>query len=266
VCPAAKGDEKIMAGNPPGAAAAYARKKESNRQNNLRYADLGVDFVDIDAAFIEPTTEIGSGTQIGFGVRICGRTVIGKNCLVGDGCRIDESLLEDGVKVDQYASVSKAQIRTGASISQSVVMESEIGASSSIGPFAYIRPGCRIGTGARIGDFVELKNSTVGDHAKVSHLTYVGDADIGAEVNLGCGVVFVNYNGAEKFRSRVGDGAFIGCNVNLISPVEVDSGAYVAAGTTVTRNVSAGSLSVGRAKERIIEGWVAKRGLLKRKE
>lgn len=255
-----------MAGDSTGGAAEYAKKKESNRQNNLRYADSGVDFVDIDAAFIEPTVEIGSGTQIGFGARISGDTVIGKDCLIGDGCRIDESHLEDGVKVDQYASLSKTRVRAGASIMQSIVMESEIGAGSSVGPFAYVRPGCCVGADVRVGDFVELKNSTIGARSKVSHLTYVGDADIGAGVNLGCGVVFVNYNGIEKFRSRVGDGAFIGCNVNLISPVEVDSGAYIAAGTTVTRNVSAGSLSVGRAKERIVEGWVEKRGLLKRKE
>jgi bifunctional UDP-N-acetylglucosamine pyrophosphorylase/glucosamine-1-phosphate N-acetyltransferase len=113
-----------------------------------------------------------------------------------------------------------------------------------------------------VGDFVEVKNSSLGRGSKASHLTYIGDSDVGDNVNLGCGVVFVNYDGKSKHRSTVRDGAFIGCNVNIVSPVTVGEGAYVAAGTTLTRDVPEGALAVGRAKERNIDGWVARRGLL----
>jgi bifunctional UDP-N-acetylglucosamine pyrophosphorylase/glucosamine-1-phosphate N-acetyltransferase len=132
-----------------------------------------------------------------------------------------------------------------------------------VGPFAYIRPGSIIGNHCRIGDFVEIKNSSIGDRTKVSHLTYVGDADLGSGINVGCGVVFVNYDGREKHRSVVDDGVFIGCNVNIISPVKVGEGAYIAAGGTVTSDVPSGALHVAREREKYIEGWVERRGLLK---
>ena len=112
--------------------------------------------------------------------------------------------------------------------------------------------------------FVEIKNSKLGDGAKASHLTYVGDSDVGEKVNLGCGVVFVNYDGSKKARSVVEDGAFIGCNVNLISPVNVGKGAYVAAGSTITEDVPDGALYVARARSKTLEGWVEKRGILKK--
>ncbi|MPN50577.1 Bifunctional protein GlmU [bioreactor metagenome] len=137
-----------------------------------------------------------------------------------------------------------------------------MGNNTNIGPFAYLRPGSVIGNDVKVGDFVEVKNSSVGDGTKASHLTYIGDSDVGENVNIGCGVIFVNYDGKEKHRSVVKSGSFVGCNVNLVSPVVVEEGAYVAAGTTVTRNVPKGALCVGRAREKNIEGWVARRGLL----
>ncbi|MDD4285825.1 MAG: DapH/DapD/GlmU-related protein, partial [Eubacteriales bacterium] len=123
-----------------------------------------------------------------------------------------------------------------------------------------------IGDNVKIGDFVEIKNSVIGDGTKVPHLTYVGDADLGQNINLGCGVVFVNYDGSTKHRSTVEDRAFIGCNTNLISPVTVGEKAYVAAGSTLTKDVPAGALAVARARQENVLGWVEKRGLLDKKK
>ena len=135
-----------------------------------------------------------------------------------------------------------------------------------MGPFAYLRPQSRIGSKCKIGDFVEVKNSTLGDGTKASHLTYIGDSDIGRDVNLGCGVVFVNYDGTNKYRSEVEDGAFIGCNSNLVSPVKVGKGAYIAAGSTVTKDVESDALYIARSRGRELPGWVSARGILKKKK
>jgi bifunctional UDP-N-acetylglucosamine pyrophosphorylase/glucosamine-1-phosphate N-acetyltransferase len=229
-----------------GLGARYSEAAEERRRRNLRLAEGGVVFADIDAAYIGEGVAIGPGTAIGPCVVIEGATRIGADCRIGQNTRIDSSEIGDCVEVEQ-----------------SVIIRSEIGAGARIGPFAYLRPGSAVGEGAKVGDFVEMKNSKLGSRSKASHLTYIGDSDIGEGVNLGCGVVFVNYDGKEKHRSTVGDGAFIGCNVNIISPVDVGSGAYVAAGTTVTQDVPEGSLAVGRAKQRAVEGWVKRRGLLK---
>ncbi|MDR1272302.1 MAG: UDP-N-acetylglucosamine diphosphorylase [Clostridiales Family XIII bacterium] len=216
---------------------------DRQKEINLSFAEKGVIFEDIHNAYIEEGVTIGSGTYIGPGVIIKGGTAIGKGCRFPQGGRIEGSEIGDGVTIDN-----------------SVVLESSIGDGTGIGPFAYVRPGSRIGGNVRIGDFVEIKNSTIGDGSKASHLTYVGDADLGQNVNLGCGVVFVNYDGREKHRSAVGDGAFIGCNVNIISPVHIGEGAYIAAGTTVTRDVPAGALAIARSEMVVKEGWTARKG------
>ncbi|MDR2295320.1 MAG: UDP-N-acetylglucosamine diphosphorylase [Clostridiales Family XIII bacterium] len=225
----------------------YREKAEERLRINLRHAENGVRFADIDAAYIDARARIGGGTFIGPCAVIEGETRIGEDCHIGQNTRICDSRLGKGVRIEQ-----------------SVVVESEIGDRVRIGPFAYLRPGSRIGDGAKVGDFVEVKNSSLGPGAKASHLTYIGDSDIGADVNLGCGVVFVNFDGREKHRSVVGDGAFIGCNVNIVSPVVVGEGAYVAAGTTLTKDLPAGALAVGRARQRVLEGWVKRRGPIKR--
>jgi len=139
-----------------------------------------------------------------------------------------------------------------------------VGNETSVGPFAYLRPNSEVGSHCKVGDFVEIKNSRLDDGAKAAHLTYVGDSDVGKKVNLGCGVVFVNYDGSKKYRSVVEDGAFIGCNVNLVSPVHVGKDAYIAAGSTITNDVEDGALYVARSKGKSIEGWVEKRGILKK--
>ena len=140
-----------------------------------------------------------------------------------------------------------------------------MGKGTKVGPFAYLRPGCTIGENCKVGDFVEVKNSSLGDGSKASHLTYIGDSDVGRDVNIGCGVVFVNYDGTNKHRSNIGDGAFIGCNTNLVSPVSVEDGAYIAAGSTITEDVPKDSLAIARQRQRNIEGWAREKGLYKKK-
>ena len=226
-----------------------AEEKEAARLAvNLKHMQVGVFFVDIKAAYIDPEVVIGSGTLIEPGVILQGKTEIGTDCVIGHNTKIVDSVIENEVDIQS-----------------SEIRESTVGSRSKIGPFAYLRPKSHIGEDAKIGDFVEVKNSTVGNGSKASHLTYIGDSDIGEGVNLGCGVVFVNYDGTNKYRSVVKDGAFIGCNTNLISPVTVGESAYVAAGTTITKDVPDGALCIGRAKDSCIKGWVEKRGLLKKK-
>jgi bifunctional UDP-N-acetylglucosamine pyrophosphorylase/glucosamine-1-phosphate N-acetyltransferase len=164
--------------------------------------------------------------------------------MIGQSCRIEGCVIGSGAEVDH-----------------SVLKESRVGENTMVGPFAYIRPGSNIGANCRIGDFVEVKNSNIGDGTKVSHLTYIGDADLGKGINVGCGVVFVNYDGRDKHRSFVGDGAFIGCNVNIISPIRIGPSAYIAAGGTVTCDVPPGALHMARERGRNIENWVERRGL-----
>jgi len=124
-----------------------------------------------------------------------------------------------------------------------------------VGHYGYMRPNTTIGHLARIGDFVEVKNSTIGDYSKASHLSYIGDTDIGNNANIGCGVVTVNYDGAKKHRTTIKDNTFVGCNVNLIAPVTVEEGAYIAAGTTVTKDVPKDALAIGRCRQENKEGW-----------
>ncbi|MDR1247637.1 MAG: UDP-N-acetylglucosamine diphosphorylase [Clostridiales Family XIII bacterium] len=224
----------------------YQNQAAERLRINLGHAENGVLFADISTAYIDARACIGKGSFIGPCTVIEGETRIGENCRVGQNTRICDSCVGNGARIDQ-----------------SVIIESKVGDRAQIGPFAYLRPGSRIGDDAKVGDFVEIKNSSIGTGSKASHLTYIGDSDIGAGVNLGCGVVFVNFDGKEKHRSVVGDGAFIGCNVNIVSPVEVGAGSYVAAGTTLTRSLPEGSLAVGRAKQRVVDGWVKRRGLIK---
>ena len=202
----------------------------------------GVTIIDPRNTYIEASVTIEKDVTIYPGCILEGNTIIGEDSIIGPNTRIKDGKIERGV-----------------SIQNSIVLESSIGEGTSIGPFAYIRPGNKIGKHARIGDFVEIKNSNFGDYSKASHLTYVGDGDIGNNVNLGCGVVFVNYDGKQKYRTYVGDNSFVGCNVNLIAPVRVDNNTYIAAGTTVTKDVPQDSLAIGRARQENKEGWVTKR-------
>jgi bifunctional UDP-N-acetylglucosamine pyrophosphorylase/glucosamine-1-phosphate N-acetyltransferase len=201
----------------------------------------GVTIVDPKNTYIDKSVRIGRDVTIYPGCMLEGSTVIDEDCILGPNTTIRDSVLDRGVQVQN-----------------SIVLDSKIGEETSIGPFAYLRPGNLIGKHARIGDFVEIKNSSFGDYSKASHLAYVGDGDVGANVNLGCGVVFGNYDGKNKNRSVVEDNCFVGCNVNLIAPVTVKKDSYVAAGTTVTQDVPEGSLSIGRARQENKDGWAKK--------
>jgi bifunctional UDP-N-acetylglucosamine pyrophosphorylase/glucosamine-1-phosphate N-acetyltransferase len=227
----------------------YKETENKRRQSNIDRLEQGVIFIDINTAYIDEGVTIGAGTRIGPGVILEGKTVIGKNCLIGHNSRVKDSTIGDNTEIES-----------------SVILESSIGEATKVGPFAFLRPNSSIGSHCKVGDFVEVKNSSMGDGSKASHLTYIGDSDVGKDVNIGCGVVFVNYDGRNKHRSTVKDGAFIGCNTNLISPVIVEEEAYIAAGSTVTTDVPKGSLYVARARGRVLEGWVERRGLLKKKD
>ena len=225
----------------------YEKLERQRISRNLDYLEAGVRFIDIRTAYIDEGVTIGAGTVIYPCVVIEGDVTIGENCTIGQNSRIKDSVIGDDT-----------------SIQSSVILESKVGSGTSVGPFAYLRPNSEVGDGCKVGDFVEIKNSKLGDGAKAAHLTYVGDSDVGERVNLGCGVVFVNYDGSRKYRSVVEDGAFIGCNVNLVSPVHVGKDAYIAAGSTITEDVPDGALYVSRAKGRTLEGWVEKKGILKK--
>ncbi len=230
---------------------ALRRYKEMEAERmaiNVAHLERGVSFVDLNTAYIGKDVKIGAGTLIGPCVTLEGQTVIGENCLIGQNSRIVDSTIEDGVEVQS-----------------SVITRSKVGKNTKLGPFVQLRPDSNIGEGCKIGNFVEVKNSTLGNGTKASHLTYIGDSDVGSEVNLGCGVVFVNYDGSKKYRSTVGDNAFIGCNSNLVSPVHIGNGAYIAAGTTVTEDVDEDALYIGRAKASQKPGWVSAKGILKKK-
>jgi len=225
----------------------YEQLEKERIERNLAYMENGVKFVDLKMAYIDEGVKIGRGTVIYPCVVIEGDVTIGEDCVIGQNSRIVDSQIGDRTTVQS-----------------SVLLESKVGSDTSVGPFAYLRPNSTIGDGCKVGDFVEVKNSSMGDGAKASHLTYIGDSDVGSNVNLGCGVVFVNYDGSKKYRSIVEDGAFIGCNSNLVSPVHVGKGAYVAAGSTITEDVPEGALYVARSRGTVREGWVDKKGILKK--
>ena len=140
-------------------------------------------------------------------------------------------------------------------VNASQLNESTVGAHTTVGPFAYVRPNSKIGDHVKVGDFVEIKNSVIGNGTKISHLTYVGDSDCGERINFGCGTVTTNYDGFKKFRCTIGDDAFIGCNTNLIAPVTVGNGSYIAAGSTITDEVPADSLAIARERQVNKPGW-----------
>ena len=206
-----------------------------------RHLENGVFFIDVNTVYIDPRVKIGRGTTVLPGTVLRGKTVIGSQCEIGPNTMLSNCTVGDGTTVNA-----------------SQCNDSVIGAHTKVGPFAYVRPNCKIGDRVKVGDFVEVKNSVLGDETKVSHLTYVGDSDIGARVNLGCGTVTVNYDGKVKARTVVKDGAFVGCNANLVAPVTVEEGAYVAAGSTITDDVPGGSLAIARNRQENKLHWAEK--------
>ncbi|MDP4181014.1 MAG: bifunctional UDP-N-acetylglucosamine diphosphorylase/glucosamine-1-phosphate N-acetyltransferase GlmU [Bacillota bacterium] len=204
----------------------------------------GVTLIDPASVFIDAGVVIGMDTIVYPGTYIEAGSKIGEDCIIGPNSRIVRST-----------------IGNGSEINNSVIIESKVGMDTHVGPFAYLRPGSDIGSKVKIGDFVEVKKSIIGDNTKVSHLTYIGDAEVGSNVNLGCGVVVVNYDGKKKNKTVIGDNAFVGCNVNLISPVTVKDNAYVAAGSTITEEVPENALAIARSRQVIKEEWVTSKGM-----
>jgi bifunctional UDP-N-acetylglucosamine pyrophosphorylase/glucosamine-1-phosphate N-acetyltransferase len=198
----------------------------------------GVIMMNPDQTYISKDARIGQDTEIHPNTFIEGSTVIGSECVIGPNTKIVESRIADRVHIEQ-----------------STVLQSSIGNDTTVGPYAYIRPNSNIGQKIKIGDFVEIKNATIGDGTKVSHLTYIGDADVGQRVNFGCGTVVVNYDGQNKHRTTIEDDAFIGCNTNLVSPVTVHHKAYTAAGSTITKDVPESALGIARTRQTNIEEW-----------
>lgn len=220
----------------------YTRQQDLIRSVCISYAEKGVLFSSLDGVILCPDAKIGAGTRIGPGVQIRSGVVIGENCVIDAGSILEDTAVGNDCRINAsqiYSSVLKDRV--------------------SVGPYSHVRPGCVLESGCHIGDFVEIKNSSLGANTKASHLTYIGDAAVGENVNFGCGTVVSNYDGKHKHRTEIGDSAFIGCNTNLVAPVKVERGAYTAAGSTITETVPEDSLAISRVKQVNLIGWAAKK-------
>lgn len=209
------------------------------RDNIIKnHMENGVDFPLTDGIIIEKNIKIGSDTTILPNTILKGNTEIGEDCTIGPNSLIGDCKIGNNVNLNNVQAYQS-------------IIESDVKA----GPFVHIRPNSTIKTGVKIGDFVEVKNAIIGENTAVAHLSYVGDSVVGKNVNFGCGTVTANYDGVNKHQTIIGDNAFIGCNTNLIAPVEVGENATTAAGSTITKNVPPNSLAVERGETRLIENW-----------
>lgn len=186
---------------------------------------------------------------------------IDKNAVVEEGATVFPnnyigagSVIKAGAVLRPNNIIEGSIIEGGAVVTASVLEGAFVGAGAQVGPFCYMRKGAKVSAGCKAGDFVEIKNASLGEGSKASHLAYIGDADIGRECNVGCGVIFVNYDGKHKHRSTVGDRAFIGSNSNIIAPVNIGDDAYIAAGTTITEDIPPAALVIGRSRQVVKEG------------
>ncbi|WP_020620825.1 bifunctional UDP-N-acetylglucosamine diphosphorylase/glucosamine-1-phosphate N-acetyltransferase GlmU [Paenibacillus daejeonensis] len=201
----------------------------------------GVTVIDPSSTYIEAGVTIGADTVIYPGTLLRGNTVIGEDNIIGPQSDLTDTVTGNGV-----------------CIKHSVTDRSEVGDETTVGPYANLRPGTKLGRKCKVGDFVELKNAVLDDGSKVSHLSYVGDAKVGKDVNIGCGAITVNYDGYNKAVTEIGDGAFVGSNVNLIAPVRIGDGAYVVAGSTITQDVPENDLAIARERQVNKPGYAAK--------
>ncbi|MGN0534999.1 MAG: bifunctional UDP-N-acetylglucosamine diphosphorylase/glucosamine-1-phosphate N-acetyltransferase GlmU [Eubacterium sp.] len=209
------------------------------RNINDKHLLNGVDIPCTDGVIIGKDVKIGGSTVILPNTIIIGDTVIGDGCTIGPNTYIDNSQIGDNVILDNCK-----------------ILDSTVESDVDAGPFVKVRANSVLKKGVHIGNFVEVKNSVMGEGSKSAHLTYIGDTDAGSDVNFGCGTVTCNYDGKNKYRCKIGDGAFIGCNTNLIAPVEVGDKAYIAAGSTITDSIPENALSIARARQVIKENWV----------
>jgi bifunctional UDP-N-acetylglucosamine pyrophosphorylase / glucosamine-1-phosphate N-acetyltransferase len=226
-------------------ALAQAERTMKKRINEYHMRN-GVSLIDPDNTYIGPDVQVGQDTVIFPGTMLSGNTVIGSECQIGPNTEI-----------------SNCEIGNNTVIRQSAAFDSKIGSEVNIGPFAHIRPESDIQDEVKIGNFVEIKKAVFGKGSKASHLSYIGDAEVGADVNIGCGSITVNYDGKNKFLTKIEDGVFIGCNSNLVAPVTIGKGAYVAAGSTITEDVPGEALALARARQVNKEDYVGKMNVKK---
>jgi bifunctional UDP-N-acetylglucosamine pyrophosphorylase/glucosamine-1-phosphate N-acetyltransferase len=208
-----------------------------------RLMAAGVTVIDPATTYVDDTVTIGMDTVLHPNVSLAGRTVVGAQCVVSAGCQVTDTTIADGVLLKPYCVLAESTVETGA----------------QLGPFCHLRPLSHVGANAKIGNFVELKKSRIGRGSKVPHLSYVGDTQMGEGVNVGAGTITCNYDGAKKHETVIGDGAFVGTNSSLVAPLTIGEGAYVAAGSVITKNVPPGSLAVARGRQETREGWVSRK-------
>jgi bifunctional UDP-N-acetylglucosamine pyrophosphorylase / glucosamine-1-phosphate N-acetyltransferase len=213
------------------------------QKKNEELMAAGVTLVDPATTYVDPDVVVGADTVIHPNVYLEGQTRVGAACEIHAGVRIVDSTLGDRVTVLNYT----------------VITDSVVGSEVRLGPFAHLRPGSQVGAAAHVGNFVELKKTALGAGSKASHLTYLGDATIGEGVNIGAGTITCNYDGVHKHPTIIEDGAFIGSDSQLVAPVRVGKGAYVAAGSSIVEDVPAGSLGIARGRQANVEGWVARK-------
>ncbi|MEG1011698.1 MAG: UDP-N-acetylglucosamine diphosphorylase [Ruthenibacterium sp.] len=216
----------------------YRKARAAQQTCFERHLAAGVIFLSPDGILIDDSVVIAPGATILPGTILRGKTVIGAGSVIGPNSLLQDACVGENVSFNASQGYA-CTIQSGA----------------AIGPFSHIRPDSVIGENVHLGDFVEIKNSTIGAGTSVSHLTYVGDSDVGAGCNFGCGVAVANYDGAGKNRCVIGDYAFIGCNTNLVAPVHIGAGAYTAAGSTIVSDVPASALGIARARQSNKEGW-----------
>ena len=217
-------------------------EKILRRRKNEELMAAGVTIMDPATTYIDADVKIGRDTVIYPQTFLEGNTVIGEECEIGPSVRFQNVKAGNGV-TGQFIYAHDCEFADGV----------------ILGQFTHIRPNTYLAEKVKIGNFVEVKNSNIGKGSKLPHLSYIGDTDMGSGVNMGCGTITVNYDGKTKFRTTIGDDAFVGCNSNLVAPVEVENGAYIGAGSTITKKVPEGTLAIARARQKNIEGWTDKR-------
>ncbi len=217
-------------------------EKILRRRKNIELMDNGVTIMDPDSTFVDADVTVGRDTILYPFTWLEGSTTVGEGCEIGPNSRFTDTKIGNHVT----AHFSYAH-------------ECEIADDVIMGPYVHLRPNTKLAHKVKIGNFVEVKNSNIGEGTKLPHLSYIGDCDMGSGVNMGCGTITVNYDGKAKFRTTIGDDAFVGCNSNLVAPVTVGAGSYVGAGSTITKDVPPSDLAIARARQKNIEGWADKR-------